>query len=97
MFRDLPVVTASKVRVQATGHLVTGELSGESVTGKRVLIVDDICDGGATFIGLAAKLREAGATDVVLFVSHGIFSRGVRALTDAGISRVFVPQGEVFR
>jgi ribose-phosphate pyrophosphokinase len=96
MFRALPVVTASKVRDAATGHLVTGEIAGEPVTGKRVLIIDDICDGGATFIGLAAKLREAGASDVCLFVSHGLFSRGVKALTDSGISRVFVPQGEVF-
>jgi len=96
MFSALPIVTASKVRDQATGHLVTGELSGEPVTGKRVLIIDDICDGGATFIGLAAKLREAGAASASLFVSHGLFTRGVKALTDAGISRVFTPQGEVF-
>lgn len=96
MFRSLPLVHASKVRDQSSGHLMTGGLSGEPVSGQRVLIVDDICDGGATFIGLASKLRDAGATEVSLFVSHGIFSRGVKALTDAGIARVFIPKGEVF-
>lgn len=96
MFGALPIAFAEKVRDQATGFLVTGALSGEPVHGKRVLIVDDICDGGATFIGLAAKLRYAGAASVALFVSHGLFTRGVKALTDAGIARVFTPQGEVF-
>jgi ribose-phosphate pyrophosphokinase len=96
MLSALPIATASKVRDQASGHLVTGELAGEPVTAKNVLIIDDICDGGATFIGLAAKLREAGAASVSLFVSHGLFTRGVKALTDAGIDRVFTPQGEVF-
>jgi ribose-phosphate pyrophosphokinase len=42
----------------------------------RCLIVDDICDGGATFVALARKLREAGAIEVSLFVTHGIFSKG---------------------
>lgn len=96
MFRGLPIAHAEKKRDQASGYLVTGDLSGEPVNGRRVLIVDDICDGGATFIGLASRLREAGATAVSLFVSHGIFSRGVKALTDAGIDRVFTPKGEVF-
>lgn len=39
------------------------------------LIVDDICDGGGTFVGLAKELRAAGATRVYLYVTHGIFSK----------------------
>lgn len=95
LFEGHPSVAAEKVRNQSTGRVETGKILGD-VRGKRVLIVDDICDGGATFIGLAAKLRESGAADVALFVSHGLFTRGVKALTDAGISRVFTPNGEVF-
>lgn len=95
LFLNTPHVSAEKVRDQATGRVVTGTIRGD-VSGARVLIVDDICDGGATFVGLAAKLRAAGAKDVLLFVSHGLFTRGVKALTDAEISRVFTPNGEVF-
>jgi ribose-phosphate pyrophosphokinase len=94
-FGSFPAIHADKKRDPLTGYLVTGEVHGD-VAGKRVLIVDDICDGGATFIGLAAKLRELGSGDVSLFVSHGLFTKGVKALTQAGISRVFVPTGEVF-
>jgi ribose-phosphate pyrophosphokinase len=44
-----------------------------------VLIVDDICDGGGTFIGIAKALPK----DVkkYLYVTHGIFSKGLRELT----------------
>jgi ribose-phosphate pyrophosphokinase len=38
--------------------------------------VDDICDGGGTFIGLAALLKSHNAGHIVLIVSHGIFSKG---------------------
>lgn len=65
----------------------TGEITGVSVTdldgnapsidGERVLIVDDICDGGRTFIELAKVLRDFhGAKEVNLYVTHGIFSKG---------------------
>lgn len=41
------------------------------------IIVDDICDGGRTFIGLAKALRAQGAKRVLLYVTHGIFSAGL--------------------
>ncbi len=61
----------------------TGQLSGftvlepEKVKDKDCLIVDDICDGGRTFTGLANLLRKYGANSVHLWVTHGIFSKGV--------------------
>lgn len=68
-----------------TRDMATGKLSGfgvkapspTAIRGKSVLIVDDICDGGGTFAGMAAVLRDAGATSVNLFVTHGIFSKGL--------------------
>lgn len=54
-----------------------GKLSGFAVeveAGKRYLVVDDICDGGGTFIGLGEKIAEQGAYGD-LFVTHGIFSK----------------------
>jgi ribose-phosphate pyrophosphokinase len=90
----MPHVNASKVRDQSSGAIYGCKVDGD-VSGKRVLIVDDICDGGATFIALTKALREAGATDVSLFVSHGLFTRGTKPLFDAGISRIFTPEKEV--
>jgi ribose-phosphate pyrophosphokinase len=42
-----------------------------------VLIVDDLCDGGGTFTAHASVLLAAGATAVDLYVTHGIFSKGL--------------------
>ncbi|NET72671.1 MAG: ribose-phosphate pyrophosphokinase [Sphaerospermopsis sp. SIO1G2] len=75
--------------VQGLKHrdLATGQLSGfgfnGDVEGKTAIIVDDICDGGGTFLGLASKLREGGAKEVILYVTHGIFSKGLHVFNDA--------------
>ena len=85
---------AHKERDPATGKITKMELaSAAHVKDRKVLIVDDICDGGATFIELARLLRKAGAKEVSLFVSHGIFSRGVRRLNVGGIDRIYTPNG----
>lgn len=64
------------------------------VEARPYLIVDDICDGGRTFIEVAKTLYAAGATEVYLYVSHGIFSKGLDVLRDAGIKRIFTHTGE---
>lgn len=90
-----PYIFGEKVRDQLTGNITSYTLYGECY-GKNVIIVDDICDGGMTFKLLAKDLLAAGACSVVLFVTHGIFSKGVRTLIDSGITRVFTADGEVF-
>lgn len=57
---------------------------------EHCLVVDDICDGGATFIEL---LRGIGHTDslpkIDLWVTHGIFSKGLKPLFDAGYRNIY--------
>ncbi|HCW17254.1 MAG TPA: phosphoribosylpyrophosphate synthetase, partial [Achromobacter sp.] len=45
-----------------------------------VLVVDDICDGGRTFLELASALRDTTRQPVYLYVTHGIFSKGLGEL-----------------
>jgi ribose-phosphate pyrophosphokinase len=47
-------------------------------------VVDDICDGGATFISAAQILRKTQPhmTALNLYVTHGIFSKGVDKLLE---------------
>ncbi|MAX71916.1 MAG: hypothetical protein CMC76_12600 [Flavobacteriaceae bacterium] len=52
----------------------------DDLQGKDCLIVDDICDGGGTFIGLAKELKKHNAGNLYLAVSHGIFSKGLEEL-----------------
>lgn len=48
--------------------------------GYNILVVDDICDGGRTFIEVAKKLQEHTAEHLYLYVTHGIFSKGLTEL-----------------
>lgn len=49
---------------------------------KDLVIIDDICDGGRTFINIAKALRDTGFDkDIYLIVTHGIFSNGLNELT----------------
>lgn len=77
----------------------TGEIESLSIRGipkgETVLIVDDICDGGATFEKLARLLYSEYAKEVHLFVSHGLFTKGTKPLFDSGIVRIFTSKGEV--
>lgn len=44
--------------------------NGIELMGKKVLIVDDICRRGGTFVGASNALSELGAYDIGLYVSH---------------------------
>jgi ribose-phosphate pyrophosphokinase len=71
------VARCSKKRDPNTGVLSGFQLDAGDVRGRHVVIVDDICDGGGTFTGIAEVLRSHGAKSVCLAVTHGIFSRGI--------------------
>lgn len=66
----------NKHRDLTTGQITSTSYSGPDVSGKRVVMIDDICDGGRTFIELAKVLRANGASEIILYVTHGIFSQG---------------------
>lgn len=77
-------------RVQALKHRdpMTGKLSGfevlaDDLGGRPCIIVDDICDAGGTFLGLAAELRAKNAGPLTLAVTHGLFTKGLASLTAA--------------
>lgn len=75
------VVECSKKRDVKTGKLSGFRVYEEDLQGKHCVIVDDICDGGGTFLGLATALKEKNAGKLSLIVSHGIFSKGFEQLT----------------
>lgn len=70
------VVECSKSRDVKTGKLSGFKVYAEDLAGADCLIVDDICDGGGTFIGLAEALKAKNAGKLYLAISHGIFSKG---------------------
>lgn len=67
----LPYAFGIKKRDWKTGQIQGLQLvNGELVKGKNVLIIDDICSRGGTFYHAAKALKEAGATNVYLYVTH---------------------------
>ena len=62
----------------------------ELIEGSRILIVDDICSKGGTFYHSAKKLKELGAKEVYLYISHceNSILQG-EVLTSGLIERVF--------
>jgi ribose-phosphate pyrophosphokinase len=72
-------LSASKKRDTKTGKITSVDVHGV-IPGRSYLILDDICDGGQTFIGLAQELRAQGAKEIYLYVTHGIFSKGIDVL-----------------
>lgn len=72
---------AEKVRDTLTGEIIKTNIPVLDFEGQNLMIVDDICDGGRTFIELAKVLKERNAGKVELYVTHGIFSKGVDILS----------------
>jgi ribose-phosphate pyrophosphokinase len=76
----VPMFQASKNRDPRTGQLY-GYTAPELPSGVgRVLVVDDICDGGGTF----KLLADAFSNDITLdlWVSHGGFTKGVETILE---------------
>lgn len=70
------VIQCSKQRDVNNGKITGYKVYADDLSGKTCLVVDDICDGGATFIRLAQELQNKNAKQLYLAVSHGIFSKG---------------------
>lgn len=68
-------ISFNKIRDAATGKVTKLELLGELPQTIGYLVVDDICDGGATFIEVAQKL-QLPKEQMFLFTTHGIYSKG---------------------
>lgn len=69
---DRPYVYGMKTRDKTTrvinDYRIEGDL--ELITGRDILMVDDICASGKTLAIAAGKLKELGAGDLFVFVSH---------------------------
>lgn len=74
-YPNASIVTLHKERSERTGEIKGMKVIQGDVK-ENCVIIDDLCDGGATFKGASAALRDLGAKKVSLVVPHGIFSKG---------------------
>ncbi|NQX41222.1 ribose-phosphate pyrophosphokinase [Pedobacter steynii] len=76
------IILCNKVRDVSNGKIKQITVDQDDLGGKDCFIIDDICDGGATFVGVAKELKKRNAGKVSLIVSHGIMSHGEAELVD---------------
>jgi len=74
---NAPLAIVDKRRERA-GESEVMNIIGD-VSGRFCILVDDIVDSAGTLCNAAAALRQAGAEDVVAYVSHGVLSGGAVA------------------
>lgn len=61
------------------------------VTGRRCVMIDDICDSGGTLINAAKALREAGANEVSAYVTHGVLSNNaVQRIEESTLNEIVI-------
>src|SRR6478735_5394284 len=78
---NAPLAIVDKRRERA-GESEVMNIIGD-VSGRFCILVDDIVDSAGTLCNAALALREAGAEDVVAYVSHGVLSGGAAARVDS--------------
>lgn len=80
-------------------HLDIPELSsmkGKIYEGHNLIIIDDICDGGRTFLTIAGLLRDHldKGHKIILMVTHGFFTKGLQVF-DGFIDEIYTQKGKV--
>ncbi|MDO5731422.1 ribose-phosphate diphosphokinase [Corynebacterium sphenisci] len=71
---DVPLAFIHKTRsVDVANEIVANRVVGD-VDGRVCLLIDDMIDTGGTIAGAVKVLRSAGAKDVIIATTHGVFS-----------------------
>lgn len=84
---EVPLFKAEKTRNFETGKL-TGFTVEDLPKNGNFLLIDDICDGGGTFLGLA-EATGLPKERLHLFVSHGVFSKNAFETLPTKFDRIF--------
>ncbi len=82
-------------RETSGGELVWIAGPHETVTGRTVLLLDDILDEGHTLVAIRARLFELGARDVLL-AAFAVKDRRSPAMVEADFAGIRVPDRFVF-
>ena len=60
------------VKKRTKGGIVHSKLIGK--VGKKAVVIDDILDTGRTLISACERLIESGTSEIVVMVTHGLFT-----------------------
>lgn len=77
------------VMIDGDHPVVSMEFLGKEVAGKDVIIVDDMIASGRTVLEVATELKKRNAAKVIICVTFGLFSDGIRRLDEAYEQQLF--------
>lgn len=77
------------VMIEGEHPVVSMEFLGNDVRGKDVIIVDDMIASGKTVLEVATELKKRDAASVIICVTFGLFSDGIKRLDDAYQQGIF--------
>lgn len=83
------IVLCNKARNLNDGKILAYSVDKADLGGRDVVICDDICSRGGTFMGLASSLKNRNAGKIYLIVSHYEGSADISKLKESGIERVY--------
>ena len=78
-------LTCSKVRDLTTGKILEIKIdNSEAISDKPLLILDDLCDGGDTFCGIAKAFNSLGISKerLNIAVTHMVNPKGIKNLSE---------------
>lgn len=80
-------VICSKVRDVSTGELTGFSIENpeilEECPNKPLIVIDDLCDGGGTFVGIAELLKEkCPDRPKSIFVTHAVNPKGIDNMSE---------------
>lgn len=104
---NMPCAFGYKKRNWSTGEILGLDILGikeEDIKGKDIIIRDDICSKGGTFYYSAKKLKELGANNIYLFVTHcensihcGEFGDKKETLLDTGLVKKVFTTNSIYK
>lgn len=80
--RDLEAIDVIK---ETHGQRIAGEVSG-----KIVVLADDMIATGSTLLQAARYVKEAGANEVYALATHGIFTKGIDHLLSGELKHIYI-------
>ena len=78
-------LTCSKIRDLTTGKILEIKIDNpEAISDKPLLILDDLCDGGDTFCGIAKAFNSLGISKerLNIAVTHMVNPKGIKNLSE---------------
>lgn len=93
---NIPIALIEKRRDPSTGRTEILNVIGD-VSGKNVLLIDDMIGTGGTTCDAACAFKDAGAKEIWALATHGLFSgEALQKIDESPIERVFITDS-IFR